>query len=266
MASRDLIYDVGLFDGTDTAFYLAKGFRVVAVEARPDLCDAARARFSDELKNGQLTIVERAVWSTAGERLPFYIRSGWSSVFRESAERDGGASAATVEVETATIATLFAEFGVPHYLKCDIEGAEDFVIDGLSQAEVRPTFVSIEDPAGEGATRLAAIGYDRFQMVNQGLLRFFKPPKPAREGRYCDVRFTGRSSGLFGHELEAAAWVDVARLQEQMRLWNALRDKTVNPIFGFACKRWGKLTGHGWLVPGGWADIHATTSQALRRQ
>src|SRR5690348_14857053 len=40
-----LIYDVGLCDGDDTAFYLAKGFRVVAVEANPALVAAAKQRF-----------------------------------------------------------------------------------------------------------------------------------------------------------------------------------------------------------------------------
>jgi hypothetical protein len=37
-----------MFDGSDTAFYLAKGFRVVSVEARPDLCAQGRLRFADE--------------------------------------------------------------------------------------------------------------------------------------------------------------------------------------------------------------------------
>ena len=40
MPYRDLIFDLGMFDGSDTSFYLAKGFRVVALEARADLCAA----------------------------------------------------------------------------------------------------------------------------------------------------------------------------------------------------------------------------------
>jgi hypothetical protein len=34
-AHSDLIYDVGLLDGADTAYYLFRGFRVVAVDANP---------------------------------------------------------------------------------------------------------------------------------------------------------------------------------------------------------------------------------------
>ena len=262
MASRHLIFDLGMSNGDDTAFYLGKGFRVVAVEARPDLCEAARARFSVELQTGKLTIVERAIWRVAGERITFFDRGDWSSVFREAAERDGLASTA-IEVGTTTVSALFTEFGVPHFLKCDIEGGEDIVISQLAQAEDRPRFVSMEDPTGVTATRLAAIGFDRFQMVNQGYLRMFKPPKPPREGGYLNNPSTGRTSGLFGFELQSSRWVDEATLQRQLRRWHSLRDKSVNPIFGYACKRWGKLTKQGWLIPGGWSDIHATTAATL---
>ncbi len=42
MFERDLIFDLGLHEGGDPRFYLDKGFRVVAVEANPQFCDAAR--------------------------------------------------------------------------------------------------------------------------------------------------------------------------------------------------------------------------------
>ena len=42
---EDLIYDVGMHDGDDTAYYLDKGFQVVAVEANPVLVQSGRERF-----------------------------------------------------------------------------------------------------------------------------------------------------------------------------------------------------------------------------
>ena len=32
---KNLIYDVGMSNGDDTAYYLHRGFRVVAIEANP---------------------------------------------------------------------------------------------------------------------------------------------------------------------------------------------------------------------------------------
>jgi len=37
----DLIYDVGLHNGADTAYYLHRGFRVVTIDANPVLTTAA---------------------------------------------------------------------------------------------------------------------------------------------------------------------------------------------------------------------------------
>jgi hypothetical protein len=39
---RNLIYDVGMHEGEDTQFYIARGFKVVSIEANPQL--AARIR------------------------------------------------------------------------------------------------------------------------------------------------------------------------------------------------------------------------------
>ncbi|MBI3433776.1 MAG: FkbM family methyltransferase [Proteobacteria bacterium] len=261
--SRDLIFDVGFFDGSDTDFYLRKGFRVVAVEARPDLCALARTRFADALRSGRLILVERAIWRVADSEIAFYVRSGWSSVYQTSAERDGGASE-RIDVRTTTLAWLIGEFGVPHYLKCDIEGAEQHVLDDLDRLGPLPRFISLEDPDGMLAARLAAIGYDSFQIVNQGHLGLYRPHFPAREGGFVDVTFTGRSSGLFGHELARDRWVDLQQLRTQIALWHGLRNRTVNPIFGYLCRRWGKLTRRGWLIPGGWIDVHASTAAVLR--
>jgi hypothetical protein len=61
-----LIFDVGHHDGEDTNFYLAKGFRVVAVEAMASLCDAARERFKSEIASEHLVIESVAVADSAG--------------------------------------------------------------------------------------------------------------------------------------------------------------------------------------------------------
>jgi len=65
----ELVYDIGMGDGDDSLFYLLKGFRVVAVEADPSLCDAARVRLWAFIEKGQLTIVNRAVVAKAVDPL-----------------------------------------------------------------------------------------------------------------------------------------------------------------------------------------------------
>ena len=48
----DLIYDVGMNDGDDTAYYLHEGYRVVAVEVDPTLIEQARERFAGPIREG----------------------------------------------------------------------------------------------------------------------------------------------------------------------------------------------------------------------
>ncbi|MEL6372686.1 MAG: FkbM family methyltransferase [Pseudomonadota bacterium] len=81
----DLIYDVGMHNGDDTAYYLAKGFRVLAFEAHPDLAKAGRARFAHALDQGQLEIVEGAIVPVdhAGDDVTFFAnatRSEWGTI------------------------------------------------------------------------------------------------------------------------------------------------------------------------------------------
>jgi len=61
-----LIFDIGVGNGDDTAFYLAKGFRVVAVEANPVLVAAAKRRFDEDIQAGRLAIVEKAIATKPG--------------------------------------------------------------------------------------------------------------------------------------------------------------------------------------------------------
>src|SRR6185503_8538306 len=62
----DLVYDVGLYDGTDTAYYLSRGYRVVAVEANPQMVARAQERFAESIDAGRLTIVPVGIGPAVG--------------------------------------------------------------------------------------------------------------------------------------------------------------------------------------------------------
>ena len=91
---------------------------------------------------------------------------------------------------------------------------------------------------------LRACGYDRVQVVNQALLPYVEPPRPAREGRYAAVRFNGHMSGLFGRELDPGKWLPFQDAAEVFLDFVRLQRRD-------------PLLGHGWL------DFHATTAATL---
>jgi FkbM family methyltransferase len=138
---RDLIFDIGSHKGEDTDFYLKKAFKVVAFEANPKLIAHCKTRFADAIADGRLRIVEGAIApEAAGERIVFYENlraSVWGTIGASWAERNRalGTQSVVVEVERVDIVEAFRTYGVPFYLKIDIEGADSVVLEGLRQLE-----------------------------------------------------------------------------------------------------------------------------------
>ena len=127
LMARRLIIDVGMHNGDDTAFDLAKGFDVVAVEANPALMEAAWTRFDDVVTDGRLRLVEAAIAERPGTMSMAIANdmSIWSSLsedFVRRNERGAGTTYHYVDVKTVRFEDVLAETGVPYYLKVDIEG------------------------------------------------------------------------------------------------------------------------------------------------
>jgi FkbM family methyltransferase len=205
-----LIFDIGCHTGEDSDFYLRKGFTVVAVEANPTLCARLKQRFCDQIAERRFFLVEKAIAERAGD-VRFFINVNatiWGTIREDWARRNArrGARSEAITVPSIRFASLIEEFGVPYYLKIDIEGADALCLDGLLHFENRPRFVSFEiehwSLLRKEMNILTRLGYKKFKIVNQGLVREQVPPWPAREGVYVDYRFEDDASGLFGNELE----------------------------------------------------------------
>ena len=221
----NLIFDVGMHQAEDTDFYLRKGFRVVAVEADPDLCAAASRRYPDEIRSGQLVIVNNAIADRSGQ-VTFYRNeySPWSTLRPDWVERNRslGADSVEVRVEAATLATLFERYGTPYYVKIDIEGMDLVALESIVDRADKPVYVSLESSKVSFADLkrefdiLRRGGYGSFKLVPQHQVSHQVPPKPAREGQYVAHRFNGHASGLFGEEAPGR-WLDADAAIEAYR-------------------------------------------------
>ena len=89
--NSNLIYDIGMNNGDDTTFYLSLGYRVIAVEAAPNLADKAAVRFKSFIEDNKLEILNIGISDIDGS-MPFYINkhdSGWSSFNMDLGMRGG---------------------------------------------------------------------------------------------------------------------------------------------------------------------------------
>lgn len=184
----DLIYDVGVHGGEDTAYYLARGYRVVAIEADPTLVQAAHERFAQHVASGRLTLLNFAVGDVDGTA-KFWIcptSRVWNS-FEESIAARAGPGHYAIEVPVRRFSGVLKEHGVPHYLKIDIEGFDDRCLAGIDPQDP-PRYVSWEMSGPEEIPLAVSKGYNAFKLVSQTRFEVVAPhadaqPAAASHGR-----------------------------------------------------------------------------------
>lgn len=218
-----LVMDLGMNNGDDTAYYLAKGFDVVALEANPALAAAARIRFAKEIATGRVALEEAAIWSSAGT-VTFHVNEAndhWSSIEPVWAGREDTPTRA-VEMPAVTLEMLFARHGVPHYLKIDVEGVDAIVLDQLKARPRKPAFVSVEDCrfGFHYIAALAEAGYGAFALVDQSQVPTMRDPE-------LPYVFPKGASGPWGDALPGP-WLDRAAFEALYEV--TVRDRTGNRI------------------------------------
>jgi FkbM family methyltransferase len=231
----DLIFDIGSHKGEDTDFYLKKGFKVVAFEVNAELITHCKARFGDAIADGRLRLVEGAIApEAAGERIALYKNvqaSDWSTINANWAERNRmlGKRSVKVEVERVDIVQAFRTYGIPFYLKIDIEGADHVVLDGLRHLEGRPRYISIEAEKVDFARLIAELnalrdlGYQRFSPVQQARIAGTRIATETIRGDPLDYVFEDRASGPFGDDLPGP-WLSYEEcIREYRRIFRLYR-------------------------------------------
>jgi FkbM family methyltransferase len=269
---QNTVFDVGMHKGEDTEFYLKKGFDVVAFEANPDLIAQCERKFRDEIAQGTLRIVEGAIASeAAGGHLTFYRnvqKSVWGTIEASWADRNRrlGTESVGIDVPRVDIASSLRTYGMPYYLKIDIEGADRLVLQALRACDERPRYVSIEAEKVDFAeltdtiSALSSLGYTSFKAVQQATIPGMKIVTTTVRGEPVSHVFASDASGPFGEDLPGS-WTDASACLRQFetifKLYRLFGDDGIVS----------NAPGGGLLVRGlthlyrrplpGWYDIHA---------
>jgi len=267
-----LIFDVGIHRGEDSAYYLALGYDVVGFEANPELVEHCQRRFASEIAHGRLTLVEGAITTAEVSTVTFWRHS--NSVFgttsRDWAERNAqSGTSERIDVPAVNFGARLQEFGVPHYLKVDIEGADKECFAALDGLPARPTYVSLESEKVDFDAlicefdMLAALGYDRFAVVQQaGISRIDRATK--LDGDTMTYTFERDTSGPFGSDVEP--WITrdeaIARYRRIFRAYRLIGDNS-----WARRSRFGRTVliraGHILRTPmPGWYDTHAMLAES----
>lgn len=244
MAVRaDLIFDIGVCNGDDSAYYLHKGYRVIGVEANPLLLPRLRERFAQEIRDGRYELLGVGIAQADGEA-KFWVcddRPAWSSFDRSIASRNGCRHHSQT-IPTRRFRSVVERFGTPTYCKIDIEGNDSLCLEDMSET-TKPRYLSIEhiqEERDQQIQLLEDLGYTRFKIISQLTLRqpgigliSFKARLPAwlnlqflrvesrvmRHRSDGSWRFPRGSSGPFG-ENTPGEWVSAEEARELIEIIN----------------------------------------------
>jgi FkbM family methyltransferase len=147
----DLVFDVGANRGDRTEVFVQMGARVVAAEPLPALAARLRTIYRYSPVNIEAVGIGRAAGT-----LPLHVCStdavsSFSDEFVETrSKEDLGRNWDRVEmVPIVTVDALIGKYGVPAFVKIDVEGFEGEVLAGLNQAVPTLSFEVHPDDAPE---------------------------------------------------------------------------------------------------------------------
>lgn len=149
-SSNILIYDIGANKGNKVKAFLKMGFKVIAIEPEKKALSTLHWRFGN---NKKVTIVEKGI-SDKEETLTIHVAEGrsglntlsdkWVNTLETENENRWHRKHSfkkSYEVAVTTLEQMFSEYGLPYFIKIDVEGYENKVIKGMKQM---PAYISFE--------------------------------------------------------------------------------------------------------------------------
>jgi FkbM family methyltransferase len=141
----DLVFDIGANQGYKTDMFVRLGASVVAVDPDADNAALLKDKFLKyRLSPKPVHVVGKAVsdssavmtmWVDAPGSALNTLSTKWVDTLRQDETRFGERTqfAGSKKVETTTLDELMTSFGVPFYVKVDVEGHEPSVLRGLKK-------------------------------------------------------------------------------------------------------------------------------------
>lgn len=134
MQKDDLVFDVGANNGNRVQPLLNLGTKVVAVEPQEECYKLLKAKFGKKIE-----IVTMGLGEAEGVK-DFYVAdtsiiSSFSTEWIDSVKNDRfkkNSWAPPIKVQLTTLDKLIEKYGVPRFIKIDVEGYELEVLKGLS--------------------------------------------------------------------------------------------------------------------------------------
>ena len=175
--SGDLFFDIGAHLGEKSKKILDKNLKIVMLEPLPQCVKQLKESFKN---NRNVEILEKAVGRTVGN-MTLEVNSKMPTISTMAKHWKNGRFSnqkwdQIISVEVTTLDHLIKIYGLPNYIKIDVEGFELDVLLGLSQ---KAGIISFEftseflDQSIKCLNHLKKIGYSEFNLSIGESRKFF---------------------------------------------------------------------------------------------
>ena len=175
--SGDLFFDIGAHLGDKSKKILDKNLKIVMLEPLPQCVKQLKESFKN---NRNVEILEKAVGRTVGN-MTLEVNSKMPTISTMAKHWKNGRFSnqkwdQIISVEVTTLDHLIKIYGLPNYIKIDVEGFELDVLLGLSQ---KAGIISFEftseflDQSIKCLSHLKKIGYSEFNLSIGESRKFF---------------------------------------------------------------------------------------------
>lgn len=137
-----IVYDFGAHNGSNIPYYLLKFDKVIAIEANPELAQEISDKFKNEINQGKVVVLNSVV-SLLTEDVDFYIHRTNSVLSQLPAPLDIE-NFYTVKLKSKKASEIIFEYGIPEYVKIDIEHTDPEIIEDLFTNGIFPKYLSAE--------------------------------------------------------------------------------------------------------------------------
>jgi FkbM family methyltransferase len=181
--AKELVFDIGANHGDRVEIFLSLGAKVVAVEPQPLCIEHLRRKFGS---NKDLTILGMAVDSKVGRSAMMVSNNDtvssmnhrWIEQAKASGRFDDSRWDHEIQVDTITLDALIASYGLPKFMKIDVEGYESEVLKGLHMPVPHLSFEYTPEytmPALECLERISSLGTYVYNLSRGECMDYFLP-------------------------------------------------------------------------------------------
>jgi FkbM family methyltransferase len=228
--NKKIIYDLGSNNGDDIPYYLMRSDLVIAVEANPELCNLIKNRFAEYISNGRLIVENVVIGINDLSLVPFYVHPT-EDIISSAIQHDYLKESLEILVPSKNIISLIQEHGDPYYIKIDIEGSDQLVLETIFSNNIFPPYISAESHIlGIFNTFMKYEKYKKFKVVEgHWVSKVYKDRLYILQNNsIVNYSFPYHSAGPFGNDIDGP-WID------KDQLWDYLETQNL-----------------------GWKDIHAS--------